>query len=243
MRLFTAFFSPRWRWGTLLVVVLTAVFVRLGFWQLDRLEQRRAQNQQIQHLLDAPPYQMDATPIPDEQQIPGRWVTVTGEYDHEYQMFLILQNWQNRAGVNLITPLVLADGKTAVLVDRGWIPNEERENSPAYDITGPITLEAYIALPEALARQTAVDPTFQPEIYRVDTAVIDRQIPYHLQPIYLIQPPGAAGNVAWPYRQPHTIDISDGPHLGYALQWFAFAIIAVAGFAYFVRRNEMEESV
>ncbi len=244
----STFFSKRWRWATLLVLVLTAVFIRLGIWQLDRLEQRRAQNAAIVAVLDTPPYQMDTAPMPDAQQIPGRWVTVTGTYDLDHQMLLILQNWQNRAGVNLITPLLLNGVETAgsgpaevaVLVDRGWIPNDERENLAAYNVSGPVTLTAYVVLPETLGRQTTPDPTFQPEIYRVDTAVIATQLPYDLQPVYLVQPPGEAGNEAWPYRQPHEIDISDGPHLGYALQWFAFTLISLVGYAYFVRRSEKE---
>jgi surfeit locus 1 family protein len=236
----SSFFSKRWRWATLLVLVLTAVFIRLGIWQLDRLEQRRAQNAATIAVLDSPPYQMDAAPMPNAQQIPGRWVTVTGTYDPDHQMLLILQNWQNRAGVNLITPLLLDGEETAVLVDRGWIPNEERGNLAAYDVSGPVTLTAYVALPETLGRQTTPDPTFQPEIYRVDTAVLQTQLPYDLQPVYLVQPPGEEGNVAWPYRQPREIDISEGPHLGYALQWFAFTLIALGGYAYFVRRSERE---
>jgi surfeit locus 1 family protein len=236
----STFFSKRWRWATLLVLVLTAVFIRLGIWQLDRLEQRRAQNAAIVAVLDTPPYQMAAAPMPDAQQIPGRWVTVTGTYDLDHQMLLILQNWQNRAGVNLITPLLLDGGDTAVLIDRGWIPNEEQDNLAAYDVSGPVTLTAYVALPETLGRQTSPDPTFQPEIYRVDTAVLQTQLPYDLQPVYLVQPPDEAGNMAWPYRQPREVDISDGPHLGYALQWFAFTLISLVGYAYFVRRSEKE---
>ena len=236
----STFFSKRWRWATLLVLVLTAVFIRLGIWQLDRLEQRRTQNAAIVAVLDTPPYQMAAAPMPDAQQIPGRWVTVTGTYDLDHQMLLILQNWQNRAGVNLITPLLLDGGDTAVRIVRGWIPNEEQDNLAAYDVSGPVTLTAYVALPETLGRQTSPDPTFQPEIYRVDTAVLQTQLPYDLQPVYLVQPPDEAGNMAWPYRQPRKVDISDGPHLGYALQWFAFTLISLVGYAYFVRRSEKE---
>jgi surfeit locus 1 family protein len=234
----SSFFSKRWRWATLLVLVLTAVFIRLGIWQLDRLAQRRAQNQQVIAVLDSPPFEMEAASIPAAQQVAGRWVTVTGEYDLDHQMLLLLQNWQNRAGVHLITPLLLDGGETAVLVDRGWIPDSERGNLAAYDVTGPVSLTAYVALPESLGRQAAPDTGFQSEIYRVDTAVIQTQLPYDLQPVYLVIPPDETGNSQWPYRQPREVDISDGPHLGYALQWFAFALIAIVGYAYFVRRSE-----
>jgi surfeit locus 1 family protein len=95
-----------------------------------------------------------------------------------------------------------------------------------------------VALPETLGRQTTFDTGFQSEIYRVDTAVIQTQLPYDLQPVYLVIPPDETGNNQWPYRQPREVDISDGPHLGYALQWFAFALIAIVGYAYFVRRSQ-----
>lgn len=234
------FFSKRWRWATLLVLVLAALFLRLGIWQLDRLQERRSRNQQLSAVLNSPAYDLAAT-MPEAQQIPGRWVTVRGEYDRERQMLLLLQNWQSRAGVNLITPLLIEGSQTAVLVDRGWLPEAERENLAAYEVTGPVTLTAYVALPETLGRQNVVPTTaFQPEIYRVDTAVIQQQLPYDLLPVYLVLPPGEEGNSQWPYRRPREIEISDGPHLGYALQWFAFALIALVGYVYFVRRSDEE---
>jgi surfeit locus 1 family protein len=37
------------------------------------------------------------------------------------------------------------------------------------------------------------------------------------------------------------LDLTEGPHLSYALQWFAFAVLTVSGFAFYVRRQESRE--
>ena len=36
------------------------------------------------------------------------------------------------------------------------------------------------------------------------------------------------------------IDLSDGPHLSYAIQWFAFATILLVGYAAYVRSRGAE---
>ena len=41
------FFNRQWWWTTLLVLLGIALLLRLGFWQLDRLAQRRAYNADI----------------------------------------------------------------------------------------------------------------------------------------------------------------------------------------------------
>jgi surfeit locus 1 family protein len=47
-----------------------------------------------------------------------------------------------------------------------------------------------------------------------------------LLPVYLLEAPGPQGNAVLPYRIEPEVDLSEGPHMGYALQWFAFAIVA-----------------
>ena len=43
-------FSRAWLFATLLVFAGTALCIRLGIWQLDRLEQRRAFNAQVESM-------------------------------------------------------------------------------------------------------------------------------------------------------------------------------------------------
>ena len=121
--MFRFLLSRRWVLFALFVVLLGAACWRLGVWQFDRLEERRADNTIIERNLDAPPVPattvMDAAqPLPEQQQ--WRKVTVTGTYDVAEQTLVRYQTRDGRPGVNVITPLHTEAGST-VLVDRGWM--------------------------------------------------------------------------------------------------------------------------
>jgi len=222
-------FSRKWWWVTLLVVALMALLARLGFWQFDRLDERRAENVALVAALDASPVLLNETEISgDLADWKDRLIVAEGEYDLENQFALIVQSWQGMAGLHLITPLVLDDGKTAVLIDRGWIPDEERDPEfwSQYDETGMVSVDGYIALSQIISRGTAESAPSGPsqEWYRVDIASIQPQIPYELLPVYVIQSSPPEGNVAVPYNEARSVEISEGNHMSYALQWFVFSI-------------------
>ena len=118
-------FSRRWLGGTVLVLVAIGLFVRLGIWQLDRLDQRRAANEALRAVLDAPPLDL-AEPLPAAPDVlENRLATVTGQYDFANERVVLLQTWQGQPGVQLLTPLLIEEmagdsaqsgGETAVLV-------------------------------------------------------------------------------------------------------------------------------
>ena len=74
--------------------------------------------------------------------------------------------------------------------------------------------------------------------YRVDTARIQPQVPYPLLPLFVQQTSGFVDG-AMPAADVQ-IDLSDGPHLSYAIQWFAFATILLVGYAAYVRSRGAE---
>jgi surfeit locus 1 family protein len=222
-------FGRKWWWVTLLVLALMALLARLGFWQLDRLDERRAENVALAAALDATPVLLNETEISgDLETWKDRRVVAEGEYDLENQLALIVQSWQGAAGLHLLTPLVLDDGETAVLVDRGWIPDEQQspEFWSQYDETGAVSVDGYIALSQIISRNTSETAPSDPkqEWYRVDIAAIQPQMPYDLLPVYVMKAPPAEGNTALPYNQARNVEITEGNHMSYALQWFIFCI-------------------
>lgn len=222
-------FGRKWWWATLLVLALMALLARLGVWQLARLDERRAENVALAAALDASPVLLHEAEISgDLAAWKDRLAVAEGRYDLENQFALIVQSWQGMAGLHLITPLVLDDGKTAVLIDRGWIPDEEREPASwsQYDEAKPLSVEGYLALSQIISRGTAESAPSGPsqEWYRVDIAAIQPQMPYALLPIYLIQSPPAEGNVAVPFNETRSVDVSEGNHMSYAMQWFIFSL-------------------
>jgi len=240
MRLLRALFSRRWLWVTLLVIALMGVLARLGIWQLDRLQQRRDANALIAASLAAPPFDLNATAVPEDiSEWDNRLVAASGTFDYEQEVLLDLQNWGYRAGVNLITPLVLDGSQTAVLVNRGWIPDAEstREARAAYNVPGEVEITGYVALSEKLSREPTVTPEGpQVKVYRVDVEALQAQMPYTLLPFYIVQDV-ENDNEQLPYRLERQIDLSEGSHLSYAMQWFIFSIGLGVAYLVFVNRN------
>jgi surfeit locus 1 family protein len=243
-------FSRRWWWVTLLVLALMALLARLGVWQLDRLQQRRANNAILVAALAQPPLELGVDSLPpDVSSLKDRRLHASGRFDFARQVGLRAQNWQGRAGIHLITPLVLSTGETdddspAVLVDRGWIP-EVDANPQAwsrYDDLGVETVEGVVALTEELRNPDAGGESEGPQDlwYRVDITGIQAQMPYELLPFYVVQgPETTAVNAEPPLRALPEVDLSEGPHLGYAVQWFIFSLGLGIAYLAFVRRQSL----
>lgn len=243
-----ALFSRKWWWMTLLVLALMAVLARLGVWQLHRLQERRAANAALVAALESAPIDLNQTldqyrvAAPEQlEQLENRPIEAAGRYDYDHQLTLILQNYEDRPGVDLVTPLVLDDGQTAVLVNRGWVPDADFQAGHLEAYTGsdePVSVNGYIALTETLRRRTLANPTTpSDQIYRVDVAEIQKDLPYTLLPFYIKDAPPEGGDTQPPLRIPREIDLSEGPHLNYAFQWFIFSIGLGVAYVIFVYRH------
>ncbi len=230
-------------------LLVAAACIRLGIWQLSRLEERRQRNARIRAGLESPTIALSAL---EEEKDPSlyRRVTVSGQYDAEREIVLTPRSSNGQAGVHLVTPLLLAGREHAVLVDRGWIPFADRE-LPArrkYIREGTITLEGItkpaVETPTGLffgekAKPNAAQPIL--EWRTVDIPAIQAQMPYPLSQVYVAATEASMGGRPAPVPQPD-IDLSQGPHLGYALQWFSFAAIALVGGGYWLWRKTQETS-
>jgi surfeit locus 1 family protein len=243
-----ALVGRRWWWVTLVVIAMMIGLARLGIWQLDRLEERRMANAALVAALDSPPIDLNdnasALPASDAElaALANRDVIARGVYDFDNQLVLKLQTFDAFSGVHLVTPLKLAGSESAVLVDRGWVPDSDvaTSNLAAYETGGPVTVEGYVALSEKLRRQpSAVSaPTGElNEIFRVDVAAIQPDLPYELLPFYIKQSPPPGIQETLPFLTARDVDLSEGPHQGYALQWFTFAIGLGVAYVIFVNRQ------
>lgn len=255
-----ALVSRRWWWVTLLVLALMAVLARLGFWQLARLEERRAANMQLAAALASAPIPLNdeltlysgARPDQVPEDLANRDVLMVGTYDFDQQRILKLQSWNGQPGVHLITPLVLEEARDsgespqAVLVDRGWIPDAEREAGHAFESGGEAqTVRGYIALTETISRRTAeavVPVTPGDELFRVDIAAIQNEMPYRLAPFYVKAAPPQGTDQSLPIEVPKEVDLSEGPHLSYAAQWFIFSLGLGIGYLVLVYRSLSPQS-
>ena len=234
----------KWWIATLLVFAGTGLCVRLGIWQLDRLQQRRVFNAQFESAQAEPALDLNKQLPQDIAEMEWRSVKVTGEYDFANQIALRNQYHGDQYGYHLWTPLLFS-GK-AILVDRGWIP-ADGNSAPAdwrkYDEPGTVHVLGQIRLGQTKPAFGGVadvlpDNGTKLEIWNnADLAHIAPQMPYPVLPVY-IQPATDALDNEPPIPYQPEVEITEGPHLGYALQWFTFAAILCVGYPFYLRKQE-----
>lgn len=107
-----------------LTVVAAGVCVRLGIWQLHRLDERRAKNASVLERGTAAPLAMDALHGHDTAATHWRRVTVRGVADYDAEMVQTSRSQSGVPGVYVLTPVRPLDagwGDTALLVLRGYL--------------------------------------------------------------------------------------------------------------------------
>ena len=222
----------RWLGLLLLVMVLGAVCVRLGLWQLERLGERQASNERIAAYLDAEPVPVgDVTSVgaavPSSQE--WRRVVAVGTYDPSGQVVVRYQSRDGGRGVDVVTPLVTAGG-TAVLVDRGWMPGEAPTAAEVPDPpTGTVTVTGWLRADSGA--DTAATRPEDGQVRAISSTGIGTTVDYPLYRGYIAlteQSPSQSGLAPAPPP-----GLGQGPHLYYGLQWFFFAGLAIFGWCYF----------
>jgi len=243
--------QPRWIAAHLAIVAAGALFVSLGFWQIDRLDQRRAEIAVIES-------QSRKAPAPLEQLLPSpaespkdgarqayRRATVEGTFDSGREVLLEGRSDLGRPGSHLLTPLMIKSG-LAVVVDRGWVPLELSEPpiAEARPPGGRVWVTGVLLPPQPRTGWGAKDPTPGPvsRVQTVDLARLDRQLPYRVLPLVLQlkeQVPRNRGPLPKVSASPKP---DEGSHLSYAVQWFSFAAIAAVTYIFLIRRHASDRA-
>ncbi len=236
---FSFLLRPKWIAFHLLVFGSIALMIWLAFWQLDRLDQRRAFNDLVSQQLDRPPVPLDqllADAGDDPDSIEWRQTIVTGRYLPE-QILWFNRSQDGIAGDNVLTALVTENETTTVVVNRGFVPL-------GADVPAAPTIEtellARVRIPQERQRgelTDASDAAVVTEVRRIDLGQLAAQLPGEVAPVYLdlidANPPIGPNDPA-PVPAP-TLD--EGPHLSYSVQWFIFAACVLAGWMLAVRRS------
>jgi len=245
-------FTRKWIFTTALVLAGTALCIRLGIWQLDRLEQRRAFNSHFVSLRAMEPLDLNLEQPENLDDMEWRSVQVTGEYDFVNQVALRNQYYGDQYGYHLLTPLRfdgaqrgLFSGK-AVLVDRGFIPADGNAASAdwrKYDEPGTVTVRGQIRLGQTKPAFGGVADALPENGVRLeiwnnaDITRIALQLPYPILHVF-VQPVVDENDMEPPIPYQPVIELTEGSHFGYALQWFTFAAILFVGYPFFLRKQE-----
>ncbi|MFP3915403.1 MAG: SURF1 family protein [Actinomycetota bacterium] len=232
--------APRWLIAHAVVLVVCIGCVVAGFWQLDRLQQRRTTN-----AVHEARFQDEPLPISrlvdlsggDVQSLEYRRAEATGIFDPSRELLVRSQVFGGQAGFDVVTPLVLDEGGT-VLVNRGWVPLEFDETpvTAAPPPEGRTTVEGVVRPSQergALSRQDQADDRV---VSRIDLDLLEGVVADDLLGVYLeVTGSQDATQLPVPASAP---DFSDeGPHLNYAIQWFSFAAVGAIGYGFLLRRG------
>lgn len=205
-------------------LALVALFVALGFWQLDRAAEKRALAAAF--TAGGPPRTVTSGLVP----APFEHLAARGRYLAERQFLIDNIVEGGRLGYYVITPLELASGGPLLLVNRGWIARSG-EVLPAVRVNGAMRSVTGRAghLPRVGLRpgEAFVDDDW-PRLATFPTpAEIASALGRDVLPFVLLADPGSQAGLLR-HWEPEGI----GPvrHMAYAFQWFALAATVVAVF-------------
>lgn len=225
--------SRRWLLLALAVLVLSALAWRLGEWQFHRLEDRQQRNATTARNETAPP-----VPVADvlavgravDREDEWRAVTASGTYAPDDTILVRYRTREGESGVDVVVPLLLEDG-SAVLVDRGWMLTDNvgaasPDDAPAPP-SGPVTVTGWVRA-DAEDDSTRVTDRSTRAISSVAISdALDRELLGGFLDLRSEDPEPAE-----PLLRAELPDLGNGPHFFYGLQWWFFALLAVAGYGY-----------
>jgi surfeit locus 1 family protein len=220
-------FAPSWVM-TLLMVAACAAFVRLGFWQWDKGDLRQQEwdnfSRGTEKLLA-----LDSGSVADVSRF--QRVSLLGRFDEVHQFLLDNRTYNGRAGYEVLTPLERPDGRI-VIVDRGWVPfSGLRARLPGVALMthGQVTLTGRVdELPSAGLASGRAAPDKGDHWPKVTTyptmnelsAALGRSLESRIVLLDPAQPDGYVRDWHPPGFQPIR-------YWSYAVQWWAFAVLAV----------------
>lgn len=221
--------TRRWLGALSLAVLFAVACFFLGRWQWHRFEVKNHQAQRISRNYNASPIplgdvlpQQSATLPPSREWTP---VTVTGTYDAAHQLLVRNRPFQGDYGYEVVVPLQTLHGGT-LLVDRGWVPNA-RTASDHPEVPppprGPVTVTGWLRQGEPSLGRTMLPG----QLASINVDEADRQIgrpTYRTYVILKIEQTGANIPIARPQAL-EAPEVDKGPHLAYAIQWWAVMLV------------------
>lgn len=225
MRIRSWIFHPGWA-STLVVLLLLPLLLTLGFWQLDRGQQKAGLQNAFADQAGQPPVTLAETNL-DSSTTSYQRVTALGRYDSAHQILLDNQVRGGQPGYHVLTPLRLPEGN-AILVNRGWIAlGESRQILPVLAVPNEsVTVIGWLAQPAQpglkLGDATGADRRWPRVVPYVDYQRLAAILAYPLQPAVVLLDPEAASGYERDW-QPRFGGFGPERHQGYAVQWFSLA--------------------
>ncbi len=214
-------FTPAWQM-TVLTVAALLFFGRLGFWQLERAHQKEEMlTAQAKLSQKAPQIWQSGDPLPTQYQP----IHLNGHYLNQHFLF-DNQHYQHQLGYNVLTPFLL-ENKSIILIDRGWVAaNPNRQILPEISTPTNLNLDGRVYYPSeknwVLGQVLEKKGTKLTIVERIDTKLVGQFLHKSVYP-FIIRLNKESGQDY--VREWSIVAMSPERHYGYAVQWFAIALV------------------
>jgi len=212
-------------WPTLATISILPILLALGFWQLDRAEQKSVLHQTyLQRNIEVPVTSFKTEP--EVGSLLWRRASLTGQYNHNLTFLLDNQVLNHTAGYYVFAVFELQN-KMRVLVNRGWLAaNPDRKITPEIDYPkNTLNINGVIKHVPAtgilLAENT--EENLENNLFRlqqIDVDDINAKHNLNLVPFIIRLDKESVSGYIREWRQPGS---GKEKHLGYAFQWFAMS--------------------
>jgi cytochrome oxidase assembly protein ShyY1 len=228
---------------SLFTLLLFPILLRLGFWQLEREQEKLDLQNLYESRQSAELVDLSALDISGDLQYVS--VSLHGRFDNEHSFLLDNKIFEGQVGFEVLTPFA-ADNGVTVIVNRGWIAqNEYREILPPIEeVSGELELQGrvYVPLGEQFMLgnedQTGNWPRVIQSLNIEDMAAALNTttdvFPYSVR-LAPLQPGVFVRN--WP-----VISTSPEKHRGYAIQWFTMATVLLFLYLFISTKTESSEN-
>lgn len=228
-------------WPAVIILIVMAVTIRLGFWQRDRAHQKEALNAQIVEFEHAPAQRVGAEPIA-LKNINFHRVMARGTFLPDQAVYLNNRPYMDQPGFYVVMPLKLADGGV-VLVNRGWLPRNLSDRTgiaPFATPPGEVEIEGVVRANASLAFELGHGGSAPHEKIRqnLDVAKYAAETGLPLQPFVIQQQNDIGDKLVRDWPAP-TLGVET--NYGYMVQWWGMAAAALAFGLYAARRAARKE--
>jgi len=217
------------------MLVVAAIGISLGQWQLRRAAEKEAIEQRITERAKEPPLRLDgvAASAADADALEYRQVLVRGEFLPGWTIYLDNRPYQGKPGFHVITPLKVAGSSRHILVARGWVARDVADRSRIPEIATPagvVEVTGSVRRHASRLLQLGQPAPLKPGaiVQNLDAAQLAQATGLEFEPFIIEQ--ASDGNDGLLRDWPRPSQGKDR-HLGYAFQWFALAATA---FLFFV---------
>ena len=216
-----------YRRGVILVAALLtiALTARLGFWQLDRAQEKLSLQSKREAAEQLPALAVADLPNAAEH----RSFVASGRWREQEQFWLGNRPHHGQVGFILVTPLELNDG-SVLWVQRGWVPRVSNSyEAPAFPVatTGSVTVQGRLS--RYASRAFELGASAQGGVRQNLDLVKSAQAGTHQHNWVLWQTSNCQPlRCDWP-----PVDLGVAKHHGYAFQWFALSLLTVGLYVWF----------